>query len=78
MNLQNFLMLVGLGVILGFAATLFGKTKKLSLALNLIVATAGVVLGWLLFTQISGAVLQLTFALGGGLALLWLVRLLKK
>jgi uncharacterized membrane protein YeaQ/YmgE (transglycosylase-associated protein family) len=78
MNLRIFLTLLVIGAVVGLVSTLSGKNAKSSLALNLAVAIAGAFLGWFLFGEISRTALQVLFAIGGSLVLLWLIRLIKK
>ena len=78
MNLQTFITLLVVGSIVGVIATLTGKAAKTQLPLNLAVAIAGAFLGWFVFTEVSRTALQVLFAIGGSLVLLWLVRLIKK
>lgn len=78
MTLQLFLTLLVVGAVTGLVATLSGKAAKTRLSLNLVVSIAGAFLGWFVFTEVSRAALQVLFAIGGSLVLLWLVRLIKK
>lgn len=78
MNLQTFLTVLVIGALVGLFATLSGKNGKNNLVLNLVVAAAGSLLGWLLFGEISRTALQVLFAIGGSLVLLALLRLIKK
>jgi uncharacterized membrane protein YeaQ/YmgE (transglycosylase-associated protein family) len=78
MNLQTFLTVLVIGALVGVVATLSGKNAKSGLVVNLVVAAAGSFLGWLLFGEISRTALQVLFAIGGSLVLLWLIRLIKK
>lgn len=78
MNLQTFITLLVVGALTGLVYTLAGKNKKTGLAVNLIIAAAGAFLGWFVFTQVSRMAMMVVFAIGGGLLLLWFVRLIKK
>jgi uncharacterized membrane protein YeaQ/YmgE (transglycosylase-associated protein family) len=78
MTLQTFLTLLVVGSVVGLVSTLTGKAAKTQLPLNLIVAIAGAFLGWFVFNEISRTALQVLFAIGGSLVLLWAVRLIKK
>ena len=78
MNLQTFITLLVVGAIVGLVATLTGKSAKTQLPVNLIVSIAGAFLGWFVFTEVSRTALQVLFAIGGSLVLLWLVRVIKK
>ncbi|MBC8039483.1 MAG: hypothetical protein H7Y06_02990 [Opitutaceae bacterium] len=78
MNLQTFLTLLVVGAVTGLVATLTGKAAKTQLPLSLIVAIAGAFIGWFIFTEVSRTALQVLFAIGGSLVLLWLVRVIKK
>lgn len=78
MNLQTFFTLLVVGGLTGLFASLGGKAKKTGLPVNLVVAVAGAFLGWFVFTQVSRMALMVLCAIGGGLLLLWFVRLVKK
>lgn len=78
MTLQIFITLLVVGALVGLVATLTGKAAKTQLPLNLVVSIAGAFLGWFVFTEVSRTALQVLFAIGGSLVLLWLVRLIKK
>lgn len=78
MTSQVFFTLLATGLITGLFATLVGKSAKAQLTLNLAVAVAGAFLGWFVLRQISGLAIMIGFAIGGGLLLLWLVRVIKK
>jgi len=78
MNLQTFITLLVVGAIVGLVATLTGKSAKTQLPVNLVVSIAGAFLGWFVFTEVSRTALQVLFAIGGSLVLLWLVRVIKK
>lgn len=78
MTLQTFLTLLVVGAVIGAAASLPGKNAKTGLPLNLVLAVAGAFLGWFVFTEMNRAALQVLFAIGGSLVLLWIARLSKK
>ncbi|MET0262711.1 MAG: GlsB/YeaQ/YmgE family stress response membrane protein [Rariglobus sp.] len=78
MTLQTFITLLVIGSLTGLIVTLVGKNKKTGLAVNLVVACAGAFLGWFIFTQVSRMAMQVVFAIGGSLLLLWMIRLIKK
>lgn len=78
MTTQTFVTLLVTGLLTGLVATLAGKSAKTRLALNLVVAVVGAFLGWFILRQISGVAIMIGFAIGGGLLLLWLVRVIKK
>lgn len=78
MNLQTFLTLLVVGSLVGLISTFAGKSAKTQLPLNLAVAIAGAFVGWFVFTEVSRTALQVLFAIGGSLVLLWLVRVIKK
>lgn len=78
MNFQTFLTLLVVGALTGLVATFTGKAAKTGLPLNLVVSIAGAFLGWFVFTEVSRTALQVLFAIGGSLVLLWLVRVIKK
>ncbi|MFA6959873.1 MAG: hypothetical protein WC205_03870 [Opitutaceae bacterium] len=78
MNLQLFVTLLVVGALTGLVSTFAGKNSKSSLPLNLAVSIGGAFLGWFVFTQISRTAMLVCFAIGGSLALLWLIRVLKK
>jgi uncharacterized membrane protein YeaQ/YmgE (transglycosylase-associated protein family) len=78
MTLQTFFTLLVIGGLVGLCMTLAGKNKKTGMAVNLVVAAAGAFLGWFVFHQISRTAIEVLFAIGGGLLLLWLVSRLKK
>ncbi|MDF3057390.1 MAG: hypothetical protein K0R17_1605 [Rariglobus sp.] len=78
MNLQTFITLLVVGLLVGLVMTLAGKNKKTGLPVNLVVASAGAFLGWFVFHQISRTAIEVLFAIGGGLLLLWLIGLIKK
>ncbi|CAM2803111.1 hypothetical protein [Rariglobus hedericola] len=77
MNLQTFFTLLVIGVIVGVLSALTGKGKT-ALPVALVVSCAGAFLGWFVFTQVSRMAMQVIFAIGGSLLLLWLARLIKK
>lgn len=78
MNLQTCLTLLVVGGIVGLVMTLTGHNKKTGLPVNLVVAVAGAFLGWFVYHQVSRTAIEVLFAIGGGLLLLWLVGLIKK
>lgn len=78
MTLQIFLTLLVVGALTGLVVTVTGKAAKTQLPLNLAVAIAGAFVGWFVFTEVSRTALQVLFAIGGSLVLLWLVRVIKK
>lgn len=78
MTLQTFVTLLVIGGITGLVAALIGKSKRPAVLINLAVAVAGTFLGYFVFNLINRAALQIVFALGGALFLLWLVRLSRK
>ncbi len=78
MNLQTFITLLVVGAIVGLVATLIGKSAKTQLPVNLVVSIAGAFIGWFVFTEVSRTAMQVLFAIGGSLVLLWLVRVIKK
>jgi uncharacterized membrane protein YeaQ/YmgE (transglycosylase-associated protein family) len=78
MTLQTFITLLVVGALTGAVVALTGKGSKTQLALSLVVAIAGAFLGWFVFTEVSRTALQVLFAIGGSLVLLWLVRVIKK
>ena len=78
MNLQLFFTLVVVGGLVGLISILTGKGSKATAPVHLVVAIAGAFLGWFIFTEVNRFALEILFALGGSVALLWLVRLLKK
>ena len=78
MNLQTCITLIVIGVVVGVVLTLAGKNKKTGLPINLVITVAGAFLGWFVYHQISHTAIEVLFAIGGGLLLLWFVGLLKK
>jgi uncharacterized membrane protein YeaQ/YmgE (transglycosylase-associated protein family) len=78
MTLQLFLTLIVTGALTGLVATFTGKSGKTQLPLNLLLAILGAFLGWFVFNEVSRTALQVLFAIGGSLVLLWLVRVIKK
>lgn len=78
MNLQTFVTLLAVGSLVGLVMTLAGKSKKAGLAVNLVVGAAGAFLGWFVFHQINRGVLEVLFAVGASVLLLWLLGLIKK
>ncbi len=78
MNLQTVLTLVVVGAIVGLVTTLSGRNKKSGLPVALVVSVAGAFFGWFVFHQVRSAALEVLFAIGGGLLLLWLVGMIKK
>lgn len=78
MTLQTCITLLVIGVVVGLVTTLSGRNKKTGLPVALVVAIAGAFLGWFLFHQVRSAAIEVLFAIGGGLLLLWLVSLTKK
>jgi len=78
MNTQTFFTLLVTGLLTGLAATLAGKSARARPVLNLVVAVIGAFVGWFVLRQISGVAIMVGFAIGGGLLLLWLVRIIKK
>lgn len=77
MSLQTFVTLLVIGCLVGLFSALVNKGKP-AFPVALAVAVAGTFLGWLVFNQVSRAALQVLFAIGGALLLLWLARLIKK
>jgi uncharacterized membrane protein YeaQ/YmgE (transglycosylase-associated protein family) len=77
MNLQTFFTLLVIGGLVGLFSTLVNKGKP-ALPVALIVACAGAFLGWFVFNEVSRTALQVLFAIGGALLLLWLTRQIKK
>ena len=78
MTLQTFTTLLVVGGLVGMTTTLSGRNKKTGLLVNLLIAAGGAFLGWFVFHQINRAVIEVVFAIGGGLLLLWLLGLIKK
>jgi uncharacterized membrane protein YeaQ/YmgE (transglycosylase-associated protein family) len=78
MTLQTFITLLVVGALTGAVVALTGKGSKTQLPLSLVVAIAGAFLGWFVFTEVSRTAVQVLFAIGGSLVLLWLVRVIKK
>lgn len=78
MNIPTFITLLVVGMLVGVSATFLGKGRKPPLPVNLGAAVGGAFLGWWVLRQISPAAIQIGFALGGSLALIALVRALKK
>lgn len=78
MSLQTALTLVFVGLVVGLVTTLAGKNKRTGLAVNMVIAVAGAFLGWFVYHHINRTAIEVLFAIGGGLFLLWLIGLLKK
>jgi len=78
MNIQIFITLLVVGLLAGLVAAITSKNFKANLTLYLVVSVAGAFLGWFVLRQINFTVIQVGFALGGSLLLLWLVRLIQK
>jgi len=78
MTFQVFITLLVIGSLVGLVSILTSKGTKATAPIHFIAAILGAFLGWLVFTQLRGAVLQVLFAVGGSALLLWIVRLIKK
>jgi|GEM_PF-5738502 len=78
MTLQVFVTLLVVGALVGLVMTLAGKSKRTGLAVNLVVGAAGAFLGWFVFHQINRSVIEVLFAVGAAVLLLWLLGLVKK
>ncbi len=78
MSLQTFVTLLVIGILVGLTVTLTGQNKKAGLPVNLVIGAAGSFLGWFVYHQISRTAIEVLFAIGGSLLLLWLIRLIKK